>query len=271
MTQIATLLLHIILTILLVSVPGSSTQDLRLKNGTPIRIPEKFSLKDQYLTAQSGLKTVQIQYIIQHFSVTCRLHYVQRNFFRDRILIFMSKNEDENQRAIPATEQVTSIQPPSHSEKNTTSEEQLNEVIEEVFDYLHRSADADTRIISLPDALVRVGVFDRVAILSIADDRQKATVIKFCGEEPCKLCMMILDQKSPLLKGQMSVHSAGSFSDECSPYNSPSFAIAPLNHRLEGDLWVYGDCNDEPSIPFASRRIFREVVNSLNKSLEGTK
>lgn len=116
--------------------------------------------------------------------------------------------------------------------------------------------------------LVEDGPFERTALLVISPEEKKAVPIlhsKLCDSLPHDV--QIDNPLSPLLNLSSKVVSCARQKSNDSPFDSGTFALAPLDVKHDRPVALYADCGRHKVLNFEARRLFRRAVDLLNHML----
>jgi HD-like signal output (HDOD) protein len=118
-------------------------------------------------------------------------------------------------------------------------------------------------------ALVDNGTFKKTALLVVSSDKKNAMVVAARGldKNQAGIKMLIEGDISPISQSISKIQSFGSTASKESPFGSRTYALSPIDADHETPVFLYADCGNEGSITFEARRVFRTVVEILNKKL----
>ncbi len=134
-----------------------------------------------------------------------------------------------------------------------------------VMDQATSSEDLLKQILGM---LVNDGTFEKAALIVTSHDRKQAIVVTARGPGIGDGQRILLDDPlSPLAQCFSKIRSYSTRDNQCSPWGSRSFAVAPLNVDHETPVALYADCGVSGTIKFEGRRLFRTVVELLNQKL----
>lgn len=143
-----------------------------------------------------------------------------------------------------------------------------NRVVGNVSKMFTEAKSSEEVLTSLLGMLVDGGPFKKTALIVVSKDRKNAIVVAARGENIGNGQKVELDDPlSPLAQSFSKVQSFGTRSNEASPFGSKAFALAPLAVDHDTPVSLYADCGNDASLTFEARRIFRTVVELLNKKL----
>ena len=248
--------------------PGQS--NLRLLQFNPERYAELFKQAEAYLKSfvrfearppQSlfpGLKSeVKNEEDSEHESTTNDLASASlRSTSKAHIPIFIEgvdNSSKENQKSL-----------------STYSEPSKN-ILSGVDELCKNVKDTEALVQAILESLTKEGPFVRAALLALNDNRNKAVVYVSIGEGLSEgHTLAINDPLSPLSLLQTKVKSfnASGLKDEHAPFGISSYAISPVRVGNSVPVMLYTDCGDKGEITFEARKLFRQVVGSLNDALK---
>lgn len=116
--------------------------------------------------------------------------------------------------------------------------------------------------------MVGPGLFEKCALLVVAQDRKTALVVASRGpsiESGQKI--EIADPLNPLGEGFQKVQSFGLKESKTSPFGSRAYAVSPVDADHGTPVALYADCGLDGTVSFEARRVFRTVVDILNEKL----
>lgn len=143
-----------------------------------------------------------------------------------------------------------------------------NKIVGALFDSLNSVQSSEELLSSLLSMLLQDGLFEKSALIVISPDKRTAKVVAARGPIVEKgLSIDITDPLSPLAQCFTKVQSFGNKKSAHSPFGSKSFAVSPIDVAHESPVALYADCGNNGSVSFEARRVFRTVVDLLNKKL----
>ena len=141
-------------------------------------------------------------------------------------------------------------------------------VVSSIANMLEEARRSEDLLMQILELLVKDKLFQKAAIIVVSKDRQYAIVVAARGPAIGNGQRLSLDDPlSPLAKCFSKVQSFGNRSNAASPFGSKAFALAPIDADHETPVALYADCGNDGSLSFEARRIFRTVVDLLNKKL----
>lgn len=154
------------------------------------------------------------------------------------------------------------VQPPKlHSKKG-------NAIVNSISSMFENASTSEELLSELLRMLVDSGPFEKSALIVVSRDRKHAIVVAARGPNIGNGQRLSLDDPlSPLAQCFSKVRSFGSRENQCSPWGSRSFALAPIDADHDTPVALYADCGDGGAITFEGRRVFRTVVEILNQKL----
>lgn len=132
---------------------------------------------------------------------------------------------------------------------------------------LDNSTTSENAITNILELLVDSDIFEKAAIMVVSNDKKKALVVCSRGPIGNGQEIDITDPLSPIAQSFTKVQSFGTKESENSPFGSKSYAIAPVAVEHSTPVILYADCGKNESLPFVSRRIFRNALDLLNEKL----
>ena len=174
-----------------------------------------------------------------------------------------AKSRSEKKNSVPRVEKAEPIEAPqlATAGKGTAIVADLTSVIE-------NASSSEEVISSILAKLVDSGPFEKTALIVVSKDRTSAIVVASRGPSMGNgVKLELKDPLSPLAKCFSKVQSFGNKSNESSPFGSKAFALSPIDADHDTPVALYADCGNDASITFEARRVFRTVVEILNKRL----
>lgn len=166
--------------------------------------------------------------------------------------------------AVARASETAAVAPP---EIHTTNGTTIVSSIVQQFDQATRSEEL---LAQLLEALVDKGPFEKSALIVVSKDRKAAVVVAARGPNIGNGQRLSLDDPlSPLAQCFSKVQSFGNKESPVSPFGSKAFALAPIDADHDTPVALYADCGNSGTLTFESRRIFRAVVEVLNRRLPG--
>lgn len=145
---------------------------------------------------------------------------------------------------------------------------QSAKAVSKIADAIENATDAESLIRDILSMLIGPGLFQKSALIVVATNRQKALVVAARGPNITKGQTLIIDDPlNPLAECFSKVQSFGNKESNVSPFGSKSFALSPIDAPHDTPVALYADCGNSGSIPFEARRIFRNVIEILNRKL----
>ena len=142
------------------------------------------------------------------------------------------------------------------------------QTVTKIFENINSFTSSEELISSILKALVDNGPFEKTALMVVSSDRKDAIVVASRGQDATKgQKLSLADPLSPLSNAISKIQSFGKEESANSPFGSKTFAISPIDADHETPVILYADCGNLGSITFEARRIFRSVVEILNKTL----
>ena len=142
------------------------------------------------------------------------------------------------------------------------------EIVANIASLMDNASSSEEIITSILANLVDSGPFEKTALIVVSKDRTNAIVVASRGPSMGNgVKLEIKDPLSPLAKCFSKVQSFGNKSNESSPFGSKAFALSPIDADHDTPVALYADCGNDNSITFEARRVFRTVVEILNKRL----
>lgn len=165
-------------------------------------------------------------------------------------------------REARADSKVAMVQPPPmHSKKG-------NAIVSSITSMFSQAETSEALLTELLQMLVDNGPFEKSALIVVSRDRKHAIVVAARGPSIGNGQRLAIDDPlSPLAQCFSKVRSFGSRENQCSPWGSRSFALAPIDADHETPVALYADCGEDGAITFEGRRVFRTVVEILNQRL----
>lgn len=161
-----------------------------------------------------------------------------------------------------ATTSTPAAQPPVSAGKKGA------QVISSLNSMMESAQNGQELLAQLLDMLVKSGTFEKTALIVVSKDRKKAVVVAARGPNIGNGQTLVLDDPlSPLAQCFSKVQSFGNRENKSSPWGSRAFALAPVDADHDTPVALYADCGTKGSVTFEARRIFRTVVELLNKKL----
>ncbi|MCB0317182.1 MAG: HDOD domain-containing protein [Bdellovibrionales bacterium] len=141
-------------------------------------------------------------------------------------------------------------------------------IVSDLANLIEDASSSEEVITNILAKLVDQGPFEKTALIVVSKDRKNAIVVASRGPGMGNgLKLELKDPLSPLAKCFSKVQSFGNKSNEASPFGSKAFALSPIDADHETPVALYADCGNDASITFEARRIFRTVVDILNRRL----
>jgi HD-like signal output (HDOD) protein len=142
------------------------------------------------------------------------------------------------------------------------------EVMQSMTNLLEAAKTGEELLSQLLEMLVESGTFEKSALIVVSKDRKRAKVVAARGPNIGNGQTIIIDDPlSPLAQCFTKVKSWGNKASKDSPWGSSAFAVAPIDAAHETPVALYADCGANGALTFEARRIFRTVVEVLNKKL----
>ena len=142
------------------------------------------------------------------------------------------------------------------------------EVMQSVTNLLEAAKTGEELLSQLLEMLVKSGTFEKSALIVVSKDRKRAKVVAARGPNIGNGQTIIIDDPlSPLAQCFTKVKSWGNKGSKDSPWGSSAFAVAPIDAAHDTPVALYADCGTKGALTFEARRIFRTVVEVLNKKL----
>jgi HD-like signal output (HDOD) protein len=133
---------------------------------------------------------------------------------------------------------------------------------------IEEADSSEDLLTNLLKMLVDNGPFEQSALIVVADNKQSAIVVAARGNIfSSGQKIAIEDPLSPLAQCFSKIQSFGNKKSDVSPFGSKAFALAPIDADHETPVALYADCGQDGSLSFEARRIFRIVVELLNRRL----
>lgn len=140
--------------------------------------------------------------------------------------------------------------------------------VSNITNMFEKAQTAEELLTGLLKMLVDTGPFEKSAIIVVSQDRKHAIVVAARGPNiGSGQKIAINDPLSPLAQCFSKVQSFGKQKSAVSPFGSNTFAIAPIDADHDTPVALYADCGNSGSITFEARRVFRTVIDILNKKL----
>lgn len=141
-------------------------------------------------------------------------------------------------------------------------------VVSSIANMFNQAESAEELLSSLLKMLVDDGLFEKSAIIVVSRDRKSAIVVAARGPNiGSGQKIALTDPLNPLVSCLSKVQSLASGQNQISPFGSRAFAISPIDADHDTPVALYADCGETGSITFEARRVFRTVVDTLNKKL----
>jgi HD-like signal output (HDOD) protein len=142
------------------------------------------------------------------------------------------------------------------------------EVMQSMTNLLDAAKTGEELLSQLLEMLVKSGTFEKSALIVVSKDRKRAKVVAARGPNIGNGQTIIIDDPlSPLAQCFTKVKSWGNKGSKDSPWGSSAFAVAPIDAAHDTPVALYADCGAKGALTFEARRIFRTVVEVLNKKL----
>lgn len=182
-----------------------------------------------------------------------------------------------------STEEEFSLKPPSASKSRKSKKisfsspkveapqltsQKGTKVVTEIAAMFDGAQSSEELLSQLLAMLTDQGLFKKSALIVVSKDKKSALVVAARGPKiGTGQRLSIDDPLSPLAECFSKVQSFGTQKSKNSPFGSKAYALAPIEADHETPVALYADCGDEGSVPFEARRVFRTVVEILNKKL----
>ncbi len=197
--------------------------------------------KKEEKTEATQIKTLEEELNLDDFNLSSRSPEKQKTPREEREVKVEAKANLRTKKSTQFVNQVTEL-----FEQAQNSEELLSELLERL----------------------TKGPFEKAALIVVSKDKKSALVVAARGTEfGAGQRIWLNDPLSPLAQCFSKVQSFGIRENEASPFGSKSFALAPIDVDHETPVALYADCGEKGAITFEARRIFRTVVEILNKKL----
>lgn len=142
------------------------------------------------------------------------------------------------------------------------------EMVSNISDMFEGAQTSEELLSCLLAKLVDSGPFEKSALIVVSKDRKQALVVAARGPNIGNGQRITIDDPlNPLAQCFSKVQSFGTKENQCSPFGSKAFALAPINADHDTPVALYADCGANGAITFEARRIFRTVVELLNQKL----
>lgn len=167
-----------------------------------------------------------------------------------------------NKRSLSEEEKPESIAPPT-----VFRSKRGRKMMQSVMNLLDEVENSEELIAGILSHLVEGGPFKKTALIVISDNKETARVVAARGiEVESGQVLDLNDPLSPLANCFSKIQSFGNKPSQSSPFGSKAFAVSPVYADHETPVALYADCG-KGSISLEGRRLFRTVVDMLNKAL----
>lgn len=154
------------------------------------------------------------------------------------------------------------IAPPVINTKNGAT------LVTSITENFEKATRSEELLAQLLESLVDKGPFEKSALIVVSKDRRHAVVVAARGPNIGNGQKLSLDDPlSPLAQCFSKVQSFGNRESPVSPFGSRAFALSPIDADHETPVALYADCGNLSALSFEARRVFRAVVDVLNKRL----
>jgi HD-like signal output (HDOD) protein len=175
----------------------------------------------------------------------------------------VSKSQSAKRKSAPRVNQ----SPPKKDIENSLSSS-AQKVLGSFTKAIEEADSSEDLLTNLLKMLVDNGPFEQSALIVVADNKQSAIVVAARGNIfSSGQKIEIQDPLSPLAQCFSKIQSFGNKKSDVSPFGSKAFALAPIDADHETPVALYADCGQDGSLSFEARRIFRIVVELLNRRL----
>lgn len=243
--------------------------------GIEHEIPDQFDDLDDIEEVQEEALDQAIEDLINNFDAfETDAEYLEES--EDDILEDLNTLIEESESAVPVDlspvknssglseeEKPESIAPPVVFRSKSG-----RKMIESVTNLLEEAQNSEELIEGILSHLVEGGPFKKTALIVVEEDKEIARVVAARGIDVESGQVLRLDDSlSPLANCFQKVQSFGNKPSQSSPFGSKAFAVSPIDADHDTPVALYADCG-EGSITLEGRRLFRTVVDMLNKALE---
>jgi len=183
---------------------------------------------------------------------------------RETIDQFSLVDAKSRKKTVARSNETVMIAPPEiHTSNGTT-------IVTSIVQQFDQATRSEELLAQLLEALVDKGPFEKSALIVVSKDRKSAVVVAARGPDIGNGQRLSLDDPlSPLAQCFSKVQSFGSKESPVSPFGSKAFALAPIDADHETPVALYADCGNSGTLSFEARRVFRAVVEVLNRRLPG--
>jgi hypothetical protein len=183
----------------------------------------------------------------------------------DEVKIEQIPNEPSSPNEIPVS---------SKKEYDRTDLSVDSQAIFGLMQYLCEEADSVSSLLKdLMAILTEQGPFNRAAIIQMLVDTSNAKIHTAIGEDfeeiDPNMNLEINDPLSPisLLATRVQSFNCEEKSDNTSPFGITSYAVSPITPLNSSPLILYADCGLSRPVPLEARKVFRMVVQLLNRAI----
>jgi HD-like signal output (HDOD) protein len=167
-----------------------------------------------------------------------------------------------NKSSLSEEEKPESIAPPT-----IFRSKRGRKMMQSVMNLLDEVENSEDLIAGILSHLVEGGPFKKTALIVVSGNKETAKVVAARGiEVESGQVLDLNDPLSPLANCFSKVQSFGNKPSQSSPFGSKAFAVSPVYADHGTPVALYADCG-EGSISLEGRRLFRTVVEMLNKAL----
>lgn len=143
-------------------------------------------------------------------------------------------------------------------------------IVSSIVERFEKATRSEELLAQLLESLVDKGPFEKSALIVVSKDRKSAVVVAARGPNIGNGQRLNLDDPlSPLAQCFSKVQSFGNKESPVSPFGSKAFALAPIDADHDTPVALYADCGNSATLSFEARRVFRAVVEVLNRRLPG--